>query len=45
MLGPGCRDLPLCAIKQEAELCAVCPRELIISSIGKGKRDLITGTK
>lgn len=45
MLSLGHRDLSPCAINQEMELCAVCPQELIISSIGKEGLDLITGTK
>lgn len=42
---PGGGDLSPRAINQETELRAVCPRELIISSIGKEGLDLITGTK
>lgn len=44
-LSLGYGDLSPCAINQETELCAVCPQELIISSIGKEGLDLITGTK
>lgn len=35
MLSLGSRDLSPRAINQETELCAFCPLELIISSIGK----------